>query len=68
MSTSSRRLAAKARNNRPSHTPGKTKAESCQRSPLKTFGMNANPYKLKGAAAQRYEVYCKHVDAMNKGK
>lgn len=62
MTTTSRRLSAKSRTNKPSHTPGKTKGGTCVKSELKTFGMNANPYKLRGFRASQYISYCKLVD------
>lgn len=63
MTTTSRRLSAKARTSKPSHTPGKTKGGTCVKSELKTFGMSANPYKLRGYRANQYAAYCKLVDS-----
>jgi hypothetical protein len=63
MTTSSRRLSQKGRTSKPSHTSGKSKGGQCVKSALRTFGMNANPYKLKGAAANRYIKYCREVDS-----
>lgn len=65
MATTSRRLSAKA--NKASRTPGKLKGASCNKSPLKTWGMNANPYKLKGGDLERYSKYCQETWAMNYG-
>lgn len=63
MSTTSRRLSAKSRVSRPSHTPGKTKGGNCVKSSLKTWGMNANPNKLKGGDVGKYAAYCSEVDS-----
>lgn len=68
MKTSSRRLGQRFRNQRPSHTPGKTKGENCQKSPLKTWGMHVNPYKLGISGQHRYAEYCALTDIANKMK
>ncbi|HEX7646350.1 MAG TPA: hypothetical protein VF450_02945 [Noviherbaspirillum sp.] len=66
MTTTSRGLSRKARTSTPSRTPGKDKGGSCVKTELKTWGANANPYKLRGSARQRYEVYRETTNAMNK--
>lgn len=66
MTTTSRRLAAKSKDSKPSHTAGKTKGGNCVKSPLKTWGATANPYKLKGGQAQLFVVYSAEVRKLNK--
>lgn len=66
MSTTSRGLSNKLKHSRMSHTPGKEKGGNCTKSPLKTFGMNANPYKLKGHAAKQFVDYSNHVRSANR--
>ena len=66
MTTTSRRLSLRSAHARASHTPGKEKGGNCTKSPLKTFGMNANPYKLKGHKASQFVNYTAHVKSINK--
>ena len=66
MTTTSRGISQRLKHARTSHTPGKQKGESCQKSPLKTFGQNANPYKLTGAKASQFVDYSNAVRSMNK--
>lgn len=66
MATSSRRLSNKARKNKASQTPGKTKGPSCQKSPLKNWGMNARPHRMTSAGLLgKYSGYCTLCDKMN---
>lgn len=66
MTTTSRGISQKLKHSRASHTPGKDKGINCTKSPLKTFGMNANPYKLKGHAAKQFVHYSAAVRSLNK--
>lgn len=66
MSTSSRRLMAGFKTGKPSRTPGKDKGGSCVKTDLKTWGAQANPYKLRGGALHKYEKYKEVTSAMNK--
>ena len=66
MTTTSRRLSQRGAHARTSHTPGKEKGGNCTKSPLKTFGMNANPYKLKGNKATQYVKYSELTRSLNK--
>lgn len=57
MTTTSRRLAAKGKTNKPSHTPGKDKGGFCVRSADAAIACTTNPYKgqgLKGQVKARY--------------
>lgn len=49
-----------------SQTRGKEKGGNCARSELKTWGMNANPYKLAGGDLDRYNKYCALTTGLNK--
>lgn len=53
-------------NSKGNQTKGTDKGPSCQKSELKEFGRNANPYKLHGYGFNRYMNYCRHVDSLNK--
>lgn len=66
MTTTSRRLSAKSRVAKPSHTPGKTKGGNCVKSELKTWGGKANPYKLSGGDVHKYAKYTELVHSLNK--
>lgn len=66
MTTTSRGISQKLKHNRASHTPGRDKGLNCQKSPLKTFGMRANPYKLKGHKASQFVEYSNQVRGINK--
>jgi len=64
MATTSRRLgkSVKAR----SQTRGKEKGGSCAKEELKTWGIRANPYKLRGGELNKYNKYCDMTSALNK--
>jgi hypothetical protein len=64
--TTSKRIGASLRSSRPSSTPGKTKGGNCVRSELKTWGIRANPNKLRGGDADRYAKYCATTNGLNK--
>jgi hypothetical protein len=64
MRTTSRRVGKTGKTT--SQTRGKDKNESCQKTDLKTWGMNANPYKLSGGDVSKYEAYCQQTNAMNR--
>lgn len=66
MSTSSRRLSAKARGNKNNQTAGKEKGPNCQKSELKSWGATANPYKLSGRQGQRFLEYTDMIKSLNK--
>lgn len=62
--TTSRRVGKVTRTS--SQTRGKEKGGNCVREELKTWGMRANPYKLRGGELSRYEKYCQMTSGMNK--
>ena len=64
MRTSSRRVGMVGKTS--SRTRGKEKGGNCVKDPLKTWGMRANPYKLRGGEFERYQKYCQITSAMNK--
>jgi len=67
MSLSGRTVSRALKNNsKNNQTKGRDKGESCQKSALKEFGRNANPYKMRGQNLKKYQDYCAHVDSMNK--
>lgn len=66
MTTTSRGISQKLKHSRSSHTPGRQKGLNCQKSALKTFGLKANPYKLKGYNAKLFRDYSDHVRGINK--
>lgn len=75
MASKTRRMIAEQRRrlwsrpvSRSSSTPGKKKNASCQKSPLKTWGIKARPHRLSGADLERYSRFCAVTDAMNKVK
>jgi hypothetical protein len=65
MRTTSRRLGKPSIKPK-SQTPGKTKGENCQRTPLKTWGIRVNPYKMSGADLDKYAKYCQVTSGLNK--
>lgn len=65
MATTSRRLSAKCKTAKPSHTPGREKGGNCVKTALKTFGATANPYKLKGYGLRLFDAYTDEVYRLN---
>lgn len=68
MSTSSRRLSARGRTSKNSHTPGKDKGGNCVRSPDASIACSTNPYKgqgLKGQVKARYNRFWTKMYAVN---
>jgi hypothetical protein len=71
MATTSRRLSAKGKTSKPSHTPGKTKGGFCVRHPDAHIAISANPYKgegLKGNKKASYNRWWARMLAVNGGK
>lgn len=66
MTTTSRRISAKTKTHKPSHTAGRDKGGNCAKTELKTWGASANPYKLKGGALHRFHEYSEMVKGLNK--
>lgn len=57
MSTSSRRLSAKAKTSKNSHTPGKDKGAYCVRRTDANLAVSTNPYKGQGLKGQAKSAY-----------
>ena len=71
MATTSRRLSAKAKTSKGSHTPGKTKGGNCVRHPDSHIACSANPYKgdgLKGNKRASYTRWWDRMKSINGGK
>jgi hypothetical protein len=63
--TTSRRMGGKTVKAR-SQTPGKDKGGSCVKNDLKTWGIRANPYKMRGGDLEKYDRYCAMTNGLNK--
>lgn len=57
MSTSSRRLSAKSKSHRNSHTPGKDKGGFCVKMNEAGIGVSSNPYKGQGLKGNGKAAY-----------
>lgn len=57
MTTTSRRISARAKANRNSHTPGHTKGGYCVKPKDAGTAIAANPYKGAGLVGNRRSVY-----------
>lgn len=57
MSTTSRRLSARAKASRPSHTPGRSKGGFCVRPKDSGVAMTGNPYKGAGLKGNDLSTY-----------
>lgn len=69
MATTSRRLCAKAKAHRNSHTPGKDKGGNCVRTPDAMLAISVNPYKgqgLKGNTLSSYNRFWARAASANK--
>lgn len=68
MATTSRRLSARSKASRNSHTPGKEKGGFCVRSPDAAIACSTNPYKgsgLKGQTKSSYNRWWTKMLAVN---
>ncbi len=57
MATTSRRLSAKSKISKPSHTPGRTKGGFCVKPKDAGTAMSGNPYKGDGLKGNQLSTY-----------